>query len=306
MRLRSSRNCKHDRPFADIVTSAAYNLERNANRIAEKVDDKAPIQLLTDAISELKCYENLHEALHRIQINGLPQVPVEQTAREQQEFRRELRQYLALLRTSRIKADDALGELPPESKPRIAEQPWITTVGDCATRIQTALSGSDVAAAELALDVTARTIDPLPDQINQQIFEIAQKLPLDGLLDALRKANGAETPDSPVRQAIDAIGALRLALLTRVLEHSRWQETDNALFSLNQAFKQAATMAFKKFARQWPAARKQLEALTAADSASDWALAVQGFWARSTMHLPKSKGRLPRPRSPAMTICSTR
>jgi hypothetical protein len=56
-----------DRPFADVVTSAADNLEKNAARIAEKVE-KAPLQVLTDSISELKCYKNLHETLHQIQI----------------------------------------------------------------------------------------------------------------------------------------------------------------------------------------------------------------------------------------------
>jgi hypothetical protein len=266
-----------DRPFADIVTSAADNLEKNAGSIAEKVGGRAPIQQLTDSISELKCYKYLHEALHQIQINGRPQVPVEDDARGQQEFRRELRQFVALLKTSRIKADDALAELPPGSGLRGTEAPWVATLGDCAARIQTALSGTDIAPAELALDVTARTIDPLPDQINKRIFGIAQKLPLDGLLDALGKAKGAEIAGGPVRQAIDAIGALRLALMTRVLEHSRWQETDNALFSLDQTFKQAATTAFKKFARQWPPARKQIEALTTDESKSDWAVAILGF-----------------------------
>src|SRR6185295_20143532 len=96
------------------------------------------------------------------------------------------------------------------------------------------------------------------------IFEIAQKLPLDRLLDPLRSVNGAAVL-APIKQAIDSIGSLRLALLTRVLEHSRWQETDNALFSLDQSFKQAATAAFKKFVRQWPPARKQIEVLISAD-----------------------------------------
>jgi hypothetical protein len=266
-----------DLPFADIVTSAADNLQMNANVIAEKVASKAPIQLLTDSISELKCYKNLHEALHQIQISGRPQVPDEDDARGQQEFRRDLRQYVAQLRTSRIKADDALSEMPPGSALRVTEQPWITTVGDCAVRLQAALTATDVPAAELALDVTARAIDPLPEQINKHIFEIAKKLPLDGLLDALRMANGAEIPNSPVKQAIDAIGALRLALLTRVLEHSRWQETDNALFSLSQAFRQAATTAFRKFARQWPPAKKQIDSLTGSDAASEWAVTIKGY-----------------------------
>ena len=156
-----------DRPFADVVTSAADNLEKNAARIAEKVE-KAPLQVLTNSISELKCYKNLHETLHQIQISGRPQVPDDGSPHNQQEFRREMRQYVALLRTACIKANDALGELPPGSGLRVTEQPWITSVGDCTTKLQASLAATDLAAAELALDVTARTIDPLPDQINRQ------------------------------------------------------------------------------------------------------------------------------------------
>jgi hypothetical protein len=58
-----------------------------------------------------------------------------------------------------------------------------------------------LAAAELALDVTARTIDPLPDQINRRIFEIAQKLPLDRLLDPLRSVNGGLSRRRSSRQS---------------------------------------------------------------------------------------------------------
>jgi hypothetical protein len=265
-----------DQSFADIVTTAADNLEKNAAQIAEKVASKAPIQVLANSISELRCYKNLHEALHQIQISGRPQVPDEDGARSQQQFRREMRQYVALLRAASIKANDALAELPAQSGLKASEQPWITSVSDCASRLQAALAGTDLAAAEVALDVTTRTIDPLPDQINKRIFEIAQKLPLDGLLDALRSAKDAAT-SAMVKQAVDSIGALRLALLTHVLEHSRWQETDNALFSLDQSFKQAAVTAFKKFDRQWPPARKQIEVLISADNTSDWAVAIQKF-----------------------------
>ena len=146
-------------------------------------------------------------------------------------------------------------------------------IGKCAARLQNAFDASDIAAAELALDVTARTIDPLPDQINKRIFDIAKQLPLEALLEGLARAAGPETGAAAgaVQQAIEAIRALRLALLTRVMEHSRWQDTDNALFSLDSTFKQAATTAFKKFARQWPPTRKQLQALIEAESRSEWA-----------------------------------
>lgn len=265
-----------DQKFSDVVASAADNLQRNAAQIAEKVASKAPIQLLTDSISDLRCYKSLHEALHQIQISGRPQVPDDDSPRSQQEFRREMRQYVALLRAANIKANDALAELPQQSGLNATEKPWIDSLGNCAARLQAALTGTDLATAEVALDVTSRTIDPLPDQINRHIFDIAQKLPLDRLLDALNGANDAAT-SATIKQATDSIAALRLALLTRVLEHSRWQETDNALFSLDLSFKEAAAKAFKKFVRQWPPARKQIEVLIGADKTSDWAVTIQGF-----------------------------
>ncbi|MHC2585374.1 hypothetical protein [Bradyrhizobium diazoefficiens] len=260
------------KPFNDIVTTATTSLADNAVRIADQLTDRIAIQKLADSIAELKCYKSLHEALHQIRLSARPELPDGGTLIDP-EFRREVRQFVAVLRTSSIKANDALNELPVASPQRAAQQPWINMIRDCAARLQSSLAASDIVATELALDVTARTIDPLPDQINKRIFEIAKQLPLEALLEGLGRALGAEAGPAAeaLRQAIEAIGALRLALLTRVMEHSRWQDTDNALFSLDTTFKQATTEAFKKFTRQWPPTRKQLQALIEAESRSEWA-----------------------------------
>jgi hypothetical protein len=264
-------------PFTNIVSSAVGGLTSNAQQIAAQVTDKNLIQRLTDAIAELRCYKNLHEAIHQIQINPRPEVPLDDTPESQQNFRRALRQYVTLLRTSRIKSDEALNELPPESTPRQAEAPWVLMIGTCATKLQSALAQSDLGEAGVALGVTQRTVDPLPDQINTHIFAIARELPLDSLLDALRASGGAADQSDAVRRAVDAIGALRLALLTRVLEHSRWQETDNGFFVLDQTFQYPPTKAFGKFTQLWSRTRKQVEGVTAAEADSDWAVAILSF-----------------------------
>jgi hypothetical protein len=258
-----------NQPFSSIVVSATNGLASNAQQIATQVGGTTAIQELADLIAELKCYKALHEAIHQIKLNAYPIVPVDDDPAELQGFWRELRKYLALLRTNRIKADDALNELPAQSAVRVTERPWVTMLGNCAAQIQAALTQNDIAAAEIAIDVAARTIDPLLDQINKHIHGIANRLPLDRLLDALR---GQGQP-----AVADAIAALRVMLLTRVVEHSRWQEADNALFSLDQTFKLPAVTAFKKFARQWPPARKQIQNLTGVETAGNWLNEFQGL-----------------------------
>ena len=205
----------------------------------------------------------MHEAIHQLLINPRPQVPLDDDATGLQDFRRAARQYATLLRTMHINADQALRELPKDSPKRGVERRWIDTVKDRAAEILNALARSDIAAAELALDVTMQTLNPLPAQINKIIFGIVQELPLTPLLEALRSADGAQAqPDE--RQAIDAIAALRMAVLALVLEHTRWQELDNGLSALDDAFRLPATTAFRKFVRQWPPIRKQLQSLTEA------------------------------------------
>jgi len=264
-----------DQPFAEIVSLAAGSLTANAARIAAQVGDNAPIDKLADATAELKCYKGLHEALHQIQINPRPEVPLTTGAGEMQEFRRAARQYVTLLRTARIKAGDALSELPTGSPKLQVETGWIQKMDDCATRIQAAAAQSDLAATELALDVTGRTLDPLPDEINQRIFAIVSGLPLDDLLNALVSTNPAN--GDTFRQAMDALRSLRVAVVTRVLEHSRWQDLDNGLFVLDQSFKLPVIAAFKKFARQWSLTRKQLQSLMEAERQSDWAVAIERY-----------------------------
>ena len=109
------------------------------------------------------------------------------------------------------------------------------------------------------------------DEFNQNIVEMANRL-LDGPLDRLRSAiAGASGGAGALPGGINVMAALRLALLTRVLGHTRWQEVDNSLFSLGDTFRSEPAGAFKKFARRWSVARKQIPVLTDSDSNLDTA-----------------------------------
>lgn len=264
-----------DTPLKTIVGSTAQGLETNAQQIADRIVGGAAadgvLATLIGNIGELRCYKELHEAVHQIHLNARPQVPADEDQRELQDFRRALRQYVSVMRTAKINAEDAIGDPSAGVGPARSERQWIDRLDECARQLQAAVDAKDNAAAEFALDVTGRTIDPLPDQINTRIFKIVRELPLDKLLDALRSSAGAQTAGSPLGQAIEAVGALRLAVLTRVLEHSRWQETDNGLFALDQTFKLTAKAAFQKFARQWPPTRKRLQAFVDGETDSGWA-----------------------------------
>ena len=260
-----------DQPFAAIVDAAAECFKPDAAPIAALLGDKALANQLALSVAELKCYKGLHEAIHQVKNNPPPRVPEDDDPKKAREFRQELRQYLALLNTARGRSQDAVDELPAASAVRAAQQPGITLIGGCARRIEAALGRSDIDAADAALDDTARTIDPMLDEFNQHIVEMARRL-LDGPLDVLRTAIAQNTTSAdPLHPAINAMDALRLALLTRVLEHTRWQEVDNSLFSLGGAFRSDATSAFKKFARRWSVARKQIPILTDSDSRIDTA-----------------------------------
>lgn len=254
-------------PFAKIVDSLAGCLASNIRLIAEKVTDKAPVKELTASVKELKCYKVLHEAIHQVKMSPPPEVPDDIDPALERRFRKDLSKYRVLLTTARIRAGDALGELPSDSLVVKTETNWVNTLGDCTAQIDVALKQADIGAAELALAVTARIVDPLLRQLNERIFQLSIGL-LDRLVEALwtTKLPAQQAQDDPIDDVIETMAALRLALLTRVLEHTRWQETDDALFSLEGNFKLDATAAFTKFARQWLQVRPQIQRLSGSDA----------------------------------------
>jgi hypothetical protein len=260
-----------NQPFAAIVDAAAECLKKDATPIAALLGDNRLTEQLSLSVAELKGYKGLHEAIHQVKNSPPPAVPDDDNPADVRDFKPKVRQYLAVLNTARARSQGALDELPCDSRVRAAQQPGITLIGGYSKRIEAALGRADLDAVAAALEDTARAIEPMLDEFSQQIVEMARRL-LDGPLDRLRGAI-AGTLDHTGSQlpAVKAMDALRLALLTRVVEHTRWQEVDNSLFSLGGAFHSEPVAAFKKFARRWGVARKQIPTLTDSDARIDTA-----------------------------------
>jgi hypothetical protein len=256
-----------NQPFAAIVDAAAECFKKNATPIAELLGDKHLAEQLSLSVAELKGYKGLHEAIHQVKTSLPPAVPDDNNPADVRDFKPRVRQYLAALNTARARSQGALDELPRDSGIRAAQQPGITLIGGYARRIEAALGRDDIDAVAAALEDAARAIEPMLDEFNQQIFEMARRL-LDGPLDRLRSAIAGTLDHAGSQLPVDA---LRLALLTRVVEHTRWQEVDNSLFSLGGAFQSEPVTAFKKFTRRWGLARKQIPTLTDSDSEIDTA-----------------------------------
>jgi len=251
-------------PFAAAVDMAVRYLGDNAAAVAALLGDRALAMQLDLSVKELKCYKGLHEAIHQVKNNPPPRAPEDADPAKAREFKQDLRQYLALLNTARGRLQDALDELPPDSPVRAAQQPGITLVAGCGRRIELALSRSDFDAADAALEDTARTIDPMLDEFNQLIVDKARGV-LDGPLERLRGAL-AQRVAPPGAVQINAMDALRLALRLRVLEHSRWQEVDNSLYSLGGTFRLETSRAFSRFTSRWKVARPRIPILTDSDA----------------------------------------
>jgi hypothetical protein len=259
------------RPFATIVDDAASYFKNHAAAIATALGDDTLADRLSLSVAELKCYKSLHEAIHQAKNSTPPAAPEGTDAATIREFKLALRQYLAALNTARSRAQGALDGLPPTSGVRDAKQPAITLIGGYASRIEVALGRNDIDTAVTVLEDTVEAINPMLDEFNQNIVEMANRL-LDGPLDRLRSAiAGAANDAGPPPSGVNVMAALRLALLTRVLGHTRWQEIDKSLFALGGAFRSEPAGAFKSFTRRWSVARKQIPILTDSDAELDTA-----------------------------------
>lgn len=252
-------------PFAATVDMAVRYLGENAAAVAALLGDRALAGQLDLSVKELKCYKGLHEAVHQVKNNPPPRVPEDADPAKAREFKQDLRQYLALLNTARGRLQDALDDLQSDSPVRAAQQPGITLVGGCARRIELALARGDFDAVDAALEDTARTIDPMLDEFNQLIVDKARSV-LDGPLERLRGALAQRVAPPPGAAEINAMDVLRLALRLRVLEHSRWQEVDNSLYSLGGAFRLDTSRAFNRFTSRWKVARPRIPILTDSDA----------------------------------------
>lgn len=256
-----------ERPFAEIVDAASSFLSLNAAKVSALLGN-APLM----PVAKLRCYKGLHEALHQFRNNPLPRIPEQSSPQADHAYRQDVRQFLALLHTAQDRSSQALAELAPDNEVRVAETPWATLIGGYAQRIATVLDADaiDLFRLESEVDRTWASLNRL-EEFNERIIELAREL-LNGPLATLRDALAADSQASPVlQQAMTAIDALRLALHVRVLEHTRWQETNSFLVSLDGTLQGGAAVAFTKFTRQWGVVRRQLPVLSDAEGKIDLA-----------------------------------
>jgi hypothetical protein len=109
----------------------------------------------------------------------------------------------------------------------------------------------------------------------------AKELPLQNLTQALRKVSEGVSVDHPeLAVAYSSMHNLHATLLGRVVEHKMWQDADNKISDLEEAFGHASEDVREDFNLAWGGpngAKKSVQAMAALDPKAKWSQNMQQY-----------------------------
>jgi hypothetical protein len=254
--------------LADPAVKAALTESRDA------------LTSLVRDIEVLEVYKNLHECLHQLQLK--PSLYLRSLAKRLATDASQiniLREYDEQIKISYSKARDSADRLADALKG--IETVWIDDLENASEKYLPALDAVDVRAFLSALNEVLHVIRSEPFRLSKQIYVTAKQLPLQHLTEALRKVSdtvGADHPELAV--AYSSMHNLHATLLGRVLEHKMWQDADNKISDLEEAFGHASEEIREDFNLAWggPSGAKQsVQAMMALDPKAKWSQNLQQY-----------------------------
>lgn len=128
-------------------------------------------------------------------------------------------------------------ELVLEQAPIVAEFAMCKQqLGDARKGLEAAEGGTDAQILNRALKSLKESLARYPSKANDRLMALAQSLPLQLVVQALRSAHGRLVRSAPdaselrvMGQEVEALDALHRALTALLDEHNRWQGIDNEL-----------------------------------------------------------------------------
>jgi hypothetical protein len=260
-----------DRVVESLVQAQARLRDPEVRRTISA--SRETIEMLSQCVSTLRIYKELHDCLHQVQMQRLGDLRVavrDLTSPVQAE---RLRRFRDQIRAPVADALDALAELPTGDPAHATELRWVTALEKSANGLQEAIDSetSNRALASACLNVMARILSEHPPRLNWLIIQQARAMPLDEAAQTLRRIDEGGG-DAVLAEGAARLSELRAALVGRVAIHDQWQKVDEDFWGLDQALLQSPSSALTDFVLDWPRARTGVEALRAADPLAPWAV----------------------------------
>lgn len=246
-------------------------------------ESRGSVELLRREVDVLARYKDLHDCLHQIQLKHLRQV-----ADAARRFRTDplaggmLGEYLDELQIVASDAREAAAGLPATPGTlRAVELRWVSTLDAVAVGLRTALDTLDDHAASEAVRSLRTMLRVQPFRLNELLAVTAQELPLNQLLETLRRVALAVGTQSGLSGELDA-GTTALAelipdLLGHVREHWLWQEAEKELWLAEEEIHKGTPEGTAEFQALWDDVTRRVQGLAAADPSAGWARDVTRF-----------------------------
>lgn len=281
---------KDQPPAAQQVASVVGGLNAVRARLADPgvrtavVASRDQLEQIGDRTLRLDLYKRLHDGLHLIQVSYFRQVlDVIRRFKTDATAADTLDEYVSGLQTLSVQAAATAAAFPADgSGAREEELRWVTDLDrEVIGKLQQALRAGDVKPAREAAGRLKTLLNFESARVNHALTEVARQLPLNRLIDTLRRvaesAVGAGPDGDPLRAGLDGLRQLYPRLIGQVAVHTQWQRVENALWLVGNDPDEGTADQRADFADvQWPTIKADVQALINLDREADWARDLSG------------------------------
>jgi len=231
------------------------------------------------AVQTLSTYKGLHHALHQLQIRNLSELPAAAKQIQDDEQTDKLRAFQDIVRKCPVLARPLVLQLPDQANLRDVENRWIDQMEGAVEKLQEHINREEGREVSFQINMILKILGEQLPRLNQYIFLAAKNLPLQALADLMDRVNSAEQSEDLAR-ASAFLRQVRAVLLSRVIEHDKWQDADVALWALDNMFSRTARETFDNFAYDWPKASDLVVKIADREPDAKWAINVKGYAAK--------------------------
>jgi hypothetical protein len=261
----------------EVITPDRLRDPAVRSALAESAEAREAIREAARQVTHLGPYKELHDILHQVQFRLFSRI--EDAARNLGSGRAsagaadELADYTAELRDLAGRAADAAARLPDATGERRREQVWVGDLEQVVKELTPGPTGPDENETWRGVYELRKLLTFHPARLNDQLAQIAERLPVSALLTALdRIATTDQSGDAAVaRSACTGLEGLRPQFDSLVAVHKDWQQLEPTLWDFEKQLKTPTGQQWPREVRgQWDGIKEDVDRLARIDPADGW------------------------------------
>lgn len=238
-------------------------------------ESRAAFGSISADVELLKIYKNLHDFLHQLLVRNFAGLrAAADTMDTDPEQLTKLVEFHDQVRMACVQGRECVERLPTAGFLQANESSWLDKMESAAASLYRAINQSIQGQARVSVNQIWSVVEREPARLNRQIFVLAQQLQLMQLEQSFRQVASLKGEAPEIHRACASLRALMVALLGRVVDHTRWQNIDDGLWILDKVFEFRNDNPANDFVKDWPHTRSLARTLARDEPTSDWSVQI--------------------------------